>query len=79
MISAASGPTMCAPSTASVVPSTISFMRVASERPDRVLRIGRNDDTYTSTGPATFPTASSSVRPHAAMGGCTKTAVATRS
>ena len=45
MISGASGPTMCAPTTSSVSPSTTSFISVRSSRPDSVLRMGLKAET----------------------------------
>ncbi len=42
MISAESGPTMCAPTTLSVAVSTMSFMNAFSTRPAREIFIGVN-------------------------------------
>lgn len=82
------------PTTSSVAESTIIFISVDSSLPESVLRIGRNFETKTSyegeeeleapplsafAALSTLAAASSSVRPQAASGGCTKHAVGTLS
>lgn len=73
MISAASSPTMCTPTTESVPLCTIIFMSVRSCLPDRVFFMGLNLDTNTSISPEYLAMHSSSENPTVPKGGWQKT------
>lgn len=79
MISAASGPTMCTPTTESVSLCTIIFIKVRSCLPESVFFMGLNLDTYTSSSPAYFVMHSCSEKPTVPKGGWQNTCTRERS